>query len=171
MEFFDVVERRRSVRVFTDQPVEKEKLDRILQACRDAPSAGNRQAYEIYVVTDAARRGDLARAAYEQAFLAQAPLALVFCTHAGLSAERYGERGENLYALQDASIACTFAMLAATAQGLASVWVGAYDDDRVWRILGEPPGQVPVAVLPLGYPAETPARRPRRQLEELAHYL
>jgi len=96
-------------------------------------------------------------------------VALVFCTHAA-RAGRYGKRGELLYAIQDATIACTFAMLAATALGLATVWVGAFDAGEVRRVIQAPEGIDPVAILPLGYAAEDPASPGRRRLEDLVHH-
>lgn len=169
MEFIDVVHERRSTRVFSDQPVEQEKLDQILDATNAAPSAGNMQAYEIYLVRDAATRQALAKAAYDQEFINQAPIVLVFCTHPERNQARYGRRGERLYAVQDATIACTVAMLAARDLGLGSVWVGAFNDDGVYQAIGSPSGQTPVAVLPIGYPAGWPGARPRRALKDLVH--
>jgi len=75
----------------------------------------------------------------------------------------------DLYCVQDATIACTFAILAATALGLASVWVGAFDEDDVRRAIGAPPTHRPVAMLPIGYAAEVPRLRPRRSLKDLVH--
>jgi nitroreductase len=77
----------------------------------------------------------------------------------------------SLYSVQDATIACTFAMLAASALGLASVWVGAFDEDQVSRVISAPEEQRPVAMLPIGYAAGPPRQRARRKLEELVHGL
>ena len=82
---------------------------------------------------------------------------------------KYGMRGTDLYSVQDASIACAFAMLAATALGLASVWVGAFSEAQVSHLLGLPEDQRPVAMLPIGYAAETPVGRKRRPLGDLIH--
>ncbi len=168
MDFFDVIHRRRSIRAYSSKPVAEDALARILEAANAAPSAGNLQAYEIYLVEDAGTRAELARAAYDQMFLAQAPAALVFCTHAA-RCERYGRRGERLYAIQDATIACAFAMLAAATLGIATVWVGAFDTDAIRRIVQAPAGIDPVAVLPIGYAAEGPAPPGRRPLNQLVH--
>jgi nitroreductase len=168
MEFFEVIRRRRSVRAFGSTPIATEMLERILEAANAAPSAGNLQAYEIYVVTNHRTRSALAHAACDQLFLVGAPIALVFCTDAA-RAMRYGKRGEHLYTIQDATIACTFAMLAATALGLATVWVGAFKTDEVRRAIGAPAGTDPVAILPIGYAAEEPASPERRPLNDLVH--
>ncbi|MEJ2559049.1 MAG: nitroreductase family protein [Anaerolineae bacterium] len=113
----------------------------------------------------------LAKAAGNQDFLAEAPVVLVFCTHPARSAARYGERGKRLYCLQDASIAIAYAQLAATALGLASCWVGAFNDEQVARAIHLPTSQHPVAILPVGYPGESPLRAPRRSLPDLVHHI
>ena len=169
MDFFELIRARRSVRAYRSEPVEEEKLRKILEAANLAPSAGNLQAYEIYLVRDRKVRLALARAALDQSFISEAPVALVFCAHPERSAIKYGRRGVRLYALQDATIACTFAMLAAAELGLATVWVGAFDDEGVRRAIGAPEAHQPVAILPIGYPTEQPAPAPRRSLEDLVH--
>ncbi len=169
MDFFEVVKERRSIRAFAATPIEPETLQAILEAANRAPSAGNLQAYEIYAVRQRSKRRALARAAGDQEFVAQAPVVLVFCAHPARSTPKYEERGEQLYALQDATIACTFAMLAATASGLASVWVGAFDNDAVRQAIDAPEEIVPVAILPIGYAAEKPTATPRRTLDTLVH--
>lgn len=118
---------------------------------------------------DQTKKQLLAQAAYGQNFIAEAPVVLVFCSHPSRSSSRYGDRGEKLYSLQDATIATTFAMLAATDLGLATCWIGAFNDKEVLKILGNPKGLVPVAILPIGYAAEKPYATSRRKLEDLVH--
>ena len=169
MDFFTVLKQRHSIRLFEDRPVEAGELQQILEAIGRAPSAGNLQSYEVYVVREARQRTALVAAAGDQEFLAQAPIVLVFCTHPERALERYKSRGTELYSVQDASIACTYAMLAATALGLSTVWVGAFDEQAVHEIIHAPSGQRPVAMLPVGYAAETPRIRERRPLKDLIH--
>ena len=171
MEFNEVILRRHSIRTFSKQPVEPEKLQRILETANLAPSAGNLQAYEIYVVTNAKKRDGLSCAALAQDYVAVAPVALVFCTHPELTEGRYTERGTRLYTVQDATIACTFAMLAATDLELGTVWVGTFDEKVVRLIIGAPESQIPVVILAIGYPGEFPDQHPRRPLDELAHWV
>jgi nitroreductase len=168
VDLFEVIKRRRSVRAFAPEAVEAEKVAQVLAAANAAPSAGNLQGYEIFRVTLEKERAALARAALDQFFVAQAPVVLVFCANQARSAAKYRERGARLYAIQDATIACAFAMLAATALGLGTVWVGAFDDAAVQRVLGCP-DLLPVAILPVGYPAEEPEPTPRRSLTDLVH--
>ena len=169
MDYFALIQARRSVRAFATKPIPEELLNRILEAANAAPSAGDLQAYDIYVVRKAEQRKKLAEAALWQDFVAAAPVVLVFCANPAHNEARYGERGRRLFAVQDATIACTFAMLSATALGLASVWVGAFQDDQVSRVIGASPKQQPVAILPVGYAAESPERTPRRALKRLVH--
>ena len=169
MEFFDALKARHSVRAYTDMPVEAKKLDKILEAVNQAPSAGNFQAFEVYVVTRIDQRVELASAASDQNFMAQAPVVLVFCAHAARSAGKYGQRGADLYCIQDATIACTFAMLSATALKLSTVWVGAFNEGKVIRIINAPQAHRPVAMLPIGYAAEEPRIKGRRSLSDLVH--
>lgn len=167
MEFFEVLKTRQSIRAFRDKPIEPKKLQQILETINHAPSAGNLQGYEAYLVTNRDVMRALARSASGQDFITQAPLALVFCAHPERSAQKYGQRGTTLYCVQDATIACAYAQLAVTALGLASVWVGAFDEEAVRQAIGVGHDLRPVAFLPIGYAAEAPEQRPRRALAEL----
>ena len=169
MDFFTLIQNRRSVRLYQDAPIETDKLHKILESANLAPSAGNLQGYEIYLVTQLEQRQGLVNAARGQEFLAQAPLVLIFCANPLRSSGRYSQRGRDLYCIQDATIACTYAMLAAQELGLATVWVGAFNDDAVRQVASIPPELNPVAMLPIGYAAESPQPRPRRKLQELVH--
>lgn len=169
MDFFQLIEERRSMRKYADKPVEEAKLIHVLEAADRAPSGGNLQAYEIYIVRKLKTRQALVKAALEQLFLAEAPLILVFCVNPQLSAVKYGERGATLYAIQDATIACSYAQLAAKAQGLDTVWVGAFDEAAVSEILHLPTEQRPIAMLPIGYAGREPGPRPRRGYKNLVH--
>ncbi|WP_018953023.1 nitroreductase family protein [Thioalkalivibrio sulfidiphilus] len=170
-DFFKTVRHRHSVRRYqADMPVEDEKLHAILETAIAAPSAGDLQAYVVVAVRDAALRAALARAAHDQAFIAEAPVVLVFCTEAERSARKYGERGRDLFALQDATIACAYAQLAVVAAGLGSTWVGYFDEAQVAEQLDLPETQRPIALLCVGYPAELPEVTPRRRLDELVIY-
>lgn len=171
MEFSNLIRKRRSIREFQDTPIDPQLLECILEALNRAPSAGNLQAYDIFIVERPDLRTALAQAARAQDFVRTAPLSLVFCAHLTRNEWKYKQRGIQLYAVQDATIACTYAMLAATDLGLGSVWVGAFDDTAVARVIGNPVDLRPVAVLSIGYPASEPPERPRRPLSDLVHRL
>lgn len=169
MDFFETLQARHSIRAYASTPVETDKLGQLLEAVVQAPSAGNMQAFEVYIVTQSDQRKELAAAAWDQDFIAQAPVSLIFCAHADRSSAKYGRRGAELYCLQDATIACTYAMLGATALGLSTVWVGAFEEGQVSDIISAPQTHRPVAILPVGYSAEAPRVRSRRSLSDLVH--
>jgi nitroreductase len=166
LEFSDVIRRRRSIRAYTSTPVEEAKLKRIFEAANMAPSAGNLQAYQVHVVKDQAKRQALAKAAYDQEFITSAPVCLVFCADPARSAKRYGDRGKELYSIQDATIAGTYAMLAAADLGLATAWVGQFDDVKVQDVIGSKALR-PVVMFSLGYPAEEPTPTGMRSIEDI----
>ncbi len=168
MDFFDLIEKRRSVRSYSQRPIEEAKLNRIMDAANSAPSAGNLQAYEVFVVKGDSKKKALASAAQDQDFITGAPVCLVFFSNPRRSSVRYGKRGETLYSVQDATIAATFAMLAAVDLGLSTVWLGAFDDKEVCDIFGVESLQ-PIAILPVGYPAEEPEATSRRPIPDVFH--
>jgi len=169
MDFFETVHARQSVRAFHAKAVERKQLEAILSAVNQSPSAGNLQSYEILVVRDAPTLRALAVASFKQMFIAQAPTVLVFCAEPARSGAKYGAVGERLYCVQDATIAAAYAQLAATALGLATCWIGAFNAEDVTRVLDLRSGLRPIALLPVGWPAETPPRTSRRTLNDLVH--
>lgn len=171
-DFFETVRHRHSVRSYqSDQPVEPEKLHAILETACSAPSAGDLQAYRIVVVRNAQQRQALVGAAQQQGFIAEAPVCLIFCAEPQRSAAKYGERGRDLYAIQDTTIAAAYAQLAVVAAGMASTWVGYFNEDKVRQAIDLDTGLIPIALLSLGYPAELPEPTRRRRLDEMVTYL
>ncbi len=169
-DFFDVVAARYSVRAYQKREVEPDLLRKILEAANLAPSAGNLQAYEIVVVRDVDRKKALAEAAVHQTFIAEAPVVMVFLANPARSQWRYGRRGAQLYCIQDATISCAYAQLAAAALGLGSCWVGAFYEKEILKAIDCSYDLIPVALLTIGWSAEPFERRPRRSLSDLVHY-
>jgi len=167
MDYFETVKARHSIRAFESRPVEDEKLRRIIETVNLAPSAGDLQAYEVVVVKDARRKKQLADDALGQGFVAEAPVCLVFLACPERSSRKYGRRGSELYCIQDTTIAASYAQLAATALGLASTWVGAFNEDAAAKTVKAPASKRPIIILPIGYPAETPDITPRRAIREI----
>ncbi len=168
----DAIRERRSVRRFQSRPVPDATVGRLVEAAVLAPSAGNVQAWHFFVVKDEERRKALAAAAHHQLFVAQAPVAVVVCADLPRIANRYGGRGTSLYVFQDTAAAVQNLLLAATAFGLATCWVGSFDEDAVARVVEiDGVNLRPVAVIPVGYPAEEPAQRPRRPIDEVVTVL
>jgi nitroreductase len=168
MDYFEAVRVRQSIRAFQKKPVEEEKIHRIIEALNLAPSAGNLQAYEVIIVKDPVLKMQLARAASGQDFVSEAPVCFVFLAYPERSSKKYGHRGSELYSIQDATIATTCAMFAATALGLSSTWVGAFNEEAAARVVGAQRDKRVIAILPIGYGAETPEATPRRPVSDIA---
>jgi nitroreductase len=167
-DFFETVRHRHSIRKYqSDMPIEQEKLHAILEMACAAPSAGDQQAYHIIAVSKPEEINQLSEASCHQKFMADAPLCLVFCSDSQRSAEKFGERGAQLYALQDTTIAASYAQLATVAAGLSSAWVGDFDEQQVKDLLGIAQHLRPVAIIAIGYPAELPEPSPRRPMKEV----
>ncbi|MCL6465138.1 MAG: nitroreductase family protein [candidate division WOR-3 bacterium] len=165
MEFYEVVNRRFSVRAYKSDPVPDEVLNRILEAGRRAPSAKNYQPWKFIVVKDAAVRQALVPACRNQAFIAQAPVVICGCAIEELAWKKMG--GYWSAAVVDVAIALEHIILAATAEGLGTCWIGAFKEEEVRKVLGIPDGVKPVALTPLGYPAQEPKPQERKPLAEI----
>jgi nitroreductase len=166
MEVFEAIRTRKSVRSYIGRAVEKEKLARVLEAARMAPSASNRQEWRFVVVTDREKRRRLAEEAAGQRFLAEAPVVIAACAE---SDGRLMRCGQVSYAI-DVAIAVDHLTLAAAAQGLGTCWIGSFDPAAVRKILGIPEEIIVVELLPLGYPAEPrPIAKSRLPLETIVH--
>jgi len=173
LDFWEVINRRRSIRAYeSDRPVSQAVIRQLLEAAIRAPSAGNRQPWHFIVVPDEGTKVALASAAYGQRFVAQAPMVIVVCADPERSAARYGARGRDLYSLQDTAAAIENLLLAAVALGLGACWVGAFDERAAASALGLEPHLRPVALIPIGYPAERVAHpTPRRDLQDTVSYI
>lgn len=166
-----LLRRRFSCRSYRPDPVPRELLEELLDGARWAPSAGNLQPWRFVVVLDPAHRRALARAALDQRFLGEAPAVIVVCAVPEESARVYGSRGRELYCLQDTAAATENLMIAAADAGLATCWVGAFDEPAVARDLDLDSGWRPVALVSVGYPAEKPGRRSRRSLASITRWV
>lgn len=171
MEFSEVVAKRRSVRHFnTRLAVTEDDIRALLEAAVRAPSAGNIQPWRFFVLTTDEARTQLA-AAIGQKWATSAPAVIVVCVDPRPCFARYGDRGESLYAVQDTAAATHAILLAAVDRGLASCWIGAFDEEAVRDAIGATKPITPVAVLPIGYSAEAAGRPLRRPLEEVTTWL
>ncbi len=168
MDVYTAIRSRYSVRRYADRPVEEEKLQRILEAARLAPSARNGQEWRFVVVRDADTRRELMDAAQGQAFVAEAPVVIAACTeHDG----RVMTCGQPAHVV-DLAIAVDHLTLAATAEGLGTCWVGRFDEAKAKAALGVPTGGTNViTLLPLGYAADQPPRsKVRLPLDAIVRY-
>lgn len=143
MEFLKVIENRRSIRQYSDRDIPDSLIIEMMRWADRAPSAGAIRGYSVVVVRD----DDTKRMIYSRV---SAPVFLVICTTPGLYKDRYGERGTNLYSLQDATIYTSYLQLVAVNLGLSTVWLGAFKEDKVSELLGLNDRR-PIAVLAVGY--------------------
>jgi len=165
MDLYEAIRSRHSVRAYQDKPVEAEKLQRILDAGRLAPSARNRQQWKFVVVRDAGVRKAVAEAA-EQPFVGEAPVVIAVV---GLTPN------EKMYCdvptdPVDCAIAIEHMALAATAEGLGTCWIGHFKQDDCRKALGVPKTAKVIELLPLGYPATSAPPKRRKPVEEVVCY-
>jgi nitroreductase len=170
MDFETVVKRRRMCREYMDRDVPQENVDRILNlACR-YPSAGHTEPQEFIVVRDQRVKVDLARAALDQMFVAEAPLVIVVVSDTRRSARRYGERGVRFYSIIDGAFVAMLILLAAVDEGLGACFVAAFHDREVQRVLGLPTNVRPIGIIPIGHCAEGPRKVARRSKTRIVHH-
>jgi len=170
LDVFEAIKTRRSIRSFTQEAVSDEEIEMILDAARSAPSAGNIQPWIFIVVKNPEMKRRISRAALNQFFIEEAPVVIVVCADQERSRMGYGSRGANLYCIQDTAAATQNILLAAHALGLGACWVGAFYEDEVRQALRVPRGVRPVAIVPIGHPAERPGAVFKRPLSEVVRY-
>lgn len=169
MEVFEAIHKRRSIRNFDPtKNITDEQIEKLLEAARWAPSAGNSQSWFFVIVKDQKTKKLLTEASWNQEFISQASILIVCCADLKRAEVTYKERGKTLYAIQDVTLAAQNIWLAATEMGLASVWVGAFEENKVAKIIDLPSNLRPIAILPIGYPAESPKPPSRRSIKEIS---
>ena len=169
MNFESVVKRRRMCREYLDRDVPQEKINRILDLASRYPSAGHTEPQEFIIVRDRQVKEDLARAALEQMFVAQAPIVIVVVSDVRRSARRYGERGVHFFSIIDGAFVAMLVLLAVVDEGLGACFVGSFYDEEVREVLELPPDVSPVGIIPIGYCVEGPRKLPRRSRQQIIH--
>jgi nitroreductase len=173
MELIEAIKTRRSIRKYIDKPVEDEKLQSVLEAVRMAPSWANYQCWRLVVIREKSMKQRISELSYVESFfapkgyksnpsmkaLAEAPVVIVLCADPGQSGVLWGQN----YYLVDIGLAAQNLMLAAKAQGLGTVFVGVYDEEKLKRLLSIPEAIRIVGLFPLGYPAGDPKDGPERK--------
>lgn len=157
MEVFEAIRRRKSVRAYLPTPVPREKLEKILEAARLAPSAENIQPWYFVVVTDPERRRRIAKSGRFARFLVESPVVIVGCGD---------RRASPRWHSTDVAIAMQNMVLAATGEGLGTCWIGSFDEGLVRGLLKIPERFRIVALLAVGYP-----RRKLDLLGKMAHLI
>lgn len=181
MNTLEAIRTRRSVRKYSNRPVEPEKLRTVLEAARQAPSWSNLQCWRFVVVTEPAVKARISELSYVEAFfatygyksnpaqkaLAEAPVVIVACADPTKSGTLRGQQ----YYLTDMGIAAENLMLAAHEVGLASVFVGVFQEEELGELLDIPAEVRIVGLFPLGYPeGEAKGGPPRKPLDQIVHY-
>lgn len=170
MDVFNAIKERRSIRKFKKKEIDDELIYKVLEAGKWGPSAGNLQSWDVILIKDLGVKQKLRAAAYMRDFISEAPVLMVLCANMRRSATIYNERGRDLFCIQDAACAGQNMLLAIHTLGLGACWVGAFDEEKVSKTLELPHYLRPVALIPTGYPDETPLPPPRREMEELIHW-
>jgi len=163
MEFYEVIRKRKSVRRYEKRPVEEEKVRRVLEAARLAPSAANRQPWRFFVVNTEKIKEEFPDE-YNRNWFWHAPLVICAC---GLPGQAWKRPDGKSYLDVDVAIAMEHLVLAATAEGLGTCWIGAFNPSVIKKILALPDELEPIALTPLGYPASSPKPTYRKPFEEV----
>ncbi len=172
MDIFEAIEKRHSVRKYdASRDVTPEMVEKLLKYACLAPSAGNVQPWRFFVVRNREIKEALARAALGQYFIAEAPVAIVVCADLSAHAGAYGGRGVELYSIQDTAAAIENILLAATALGLGTCWVGAFSEEAAARVLRLERNIRPLAIIPVGYPSRAGTQPRKMTHERLTRYI
>ncbi|HBG07188.1 MAG: nitroreductase [Geobacteraceae bacterium GWC2_58_44] len=170
MDIFQVISDRRSIRKYKDTPVEREKIEQVLNAARLAPSWKNMQCWRFLVLTDPERRASLLQAFPDdnpgKKAIAMAPCVIVVCAD---PAESGVENGIEYY-IGDTAIAFEHLCLAAHGVGLGTCWMGWFDEATIKAAVGIPEPIRIIGITPLGYPDQEPKPRPRKELSQIAFF-
>jgi len=167
MEYPELIAARYSVRAYRPDPVEDEKLQAVLEAARLAPTAANRQPFQLVVLHTAGREEQIGKI-YHRPWFVQAPLVIAVCA---ISSQAWVRESDRFNArLIDAAIVADHLILAAANLGLGTCWVAAFNVDAARRVLQLPEEAEPVVFTPLGYPADSPGPKVRKPLSELVRY-
>jgi nitroreductase len=168
MSVLEVIQKRRSVRKYKENPIPEEVLLRVLEAARLAPSGKNFQPWKFIIVKDKALKEKLAQASAGQFFIAKAPIIIVGC---GFPDNCYARMGRYMKSWSvDVTIALEHLILQAQEEGLGTCWIGSFEEEEVKAILNVPEEVKVLALTPLGYPDEIPPPRGRKSLDEIISY-
>jgi nitroreductase len=166
LEFLDLIKKRYSVRSYLSKPVEDEKLKIVLNAARLAPTAVNKQPFNLVVVRTAGKKEEL-KNVYPADWFSEAPIVICACT---IPSEAWTRRDGRKYVDVDTTIAMDHLILAATDLGLGTCWIAAFNSQAARKILKLPEGVEPLLFTPLGYPADEQGTKTRKKLDELVSY-
>ncbi len=166
MKFLELATKRYSVRSYKPDPVEDSKLQEVLEAVRMAPTAANRQPFQLIVIHTTGKETELGRIYYRPWFV-QAPVVIGIC---GISSQAWVRRDGRSYCDVDVAIVTDHLTLAAADLGLGTCWIGGFNPTTAREVLNLPDDVEPIAFTPLGYPSDQPGPKKRKPLAELVRY-
>ena len=166
----DIIKSRRNIKQFLPKYVDWDKISKICDAGRHAPSSGNIQNWKFIVVLEPSLKQKLAEACYEQYEISIAGTLIVVCGEPEKAERYYGLRGERLYTIQNCAAAIENMLIQAQALGLGTRWVGGFDEDAISSLFSIPNEVRPQAIIAVGYPQEVPAKPPKYPLESIVYF-
>ena len=169
-DILELIKTRRNIKRFLPKYVSWEKISRMIDAARHAPSCGNVQNWKFLIVFDPAMKENVAAAAYEQYEIVQAPIIIIVCGEPDKAERYYGLRGERLYTVQNCAAAIQNMLLEAHSLGLGTRWIGGFDEEAIKSMFKIPPDVRPQAIIAVGYPADVPKRPPKYPLETMVYF-
>ena len=171
-DFIKLSKLRRSIRGFKNKDVTKEQLMKLIDAAQSAPSGGNCQPWHFYIIKDKKVQAEIKEKSCRQDWILTAPAFIVVCTESERSSERYGERGRDLYSIQDTAAAIQNILLCAVSMGLGTCWCGAFDEEKLSEVLNLQKDFRPIAIIPVGYPSnDSYPPQNRRPIEEIVTFI
>jgi nitroreductase len=171
MDFNEVIKKRKMIREYQqDRQIPAEIINKLLKNAHRSPSAGHTQVQEIIVVIDPITKRKLCQASLGQSQVEDASVLIIVCSNTSRSVNRYGKRGTDFYSVIDGAFASMIILLSAVNEGIGASFVGAFEDNKVSKILGLPVHVKPIGIIALGYPAEKPEKFDRIELSNLVHY-
>ncbi len=170
MEFEDVVRKRKMIRKYLPDKIPDRIISKLIKNASKAPSAGHTQVQEFIIVRDPATKKKLRQASVNQKAIEDAPVLIVVCSNTSRSVERYGQRGRDFYSIMDGAFASMLILLTAVNEEIGAGFVGAFEDDKIAKILELPEYVKPIGIIALGYPDESPAKLEWIQNEQIVHY-
>ena len=172
------IQNRRSIRKYDNKPIEDEKIYKLLESARLAPSGNNLQPWHFIVVKSDDKRQQVAKTAHDQKWMMTAPVFIVCIgdirprigNDRAISVDENSCEHELKQTIRDTSIAAEHIVLMAEELGLSTCWIGWYTQQEMRKVLNIPSDKYVVSILTVGYADEKPAARPRKKLEDIVHY-
>ncbi len=170
MDVFEAIRTRRSIRKYKDKDVAWDNIVTIMQAGKYAPSAGNLQNWKFIVVKSDEKRKAITKACLQQEWMEVAPIFIVVIGEPEKAERYYGTRGARLYTIQGCAAAMQNMLLTAHNLGLGACWIGAFDEDEIFRILNLPEEKTVQGIITIGYADEKPTPPPKYRIEHMMFF-